>query len=692
MYQQQPPQAAWVNQPGYGMQQPQYIDPADNVRVWLIQNVNNQIVALANEHILSQRDAQLIINEFRNNIPFFMNILASETNNYTINFTDQNYLTAFIGRVIQQIKMNIDARRNQMAINQMSMGNQMSMPMRSIQSISMQPQLQPQQLQPQVMNQPNFGARTRTTQITPAQQEQIQQYADAIAQPIQETVPNDPIVSRYIKPSVNVLQSKTVSEEVIDVSEDIDNADMPLVLSRDMRTQFDETDKYTWPIALINKQFEIGRMDIPDATKKYLSTLSIEEEYWRSKGVEWVLENGLHVSMQSDDKQEARKYLPAISTQTSKKDSYTAVLPQGHILSKCDTDDITLIAVFQDNTLRRNIYHIHLTYDNVIAHELDFLEDCTNGGLAQLTLQSSGGNPTITPKEDGAGIAVSVDYAVLKVLRIPHKEMSEYFKSLDAILVDHDKSYTSRFGVMYTQITDLLGNMPKKYGDILEQFIVEMLNEAFSRTMRHIEAGVYSAPRISSWSNIHDLMVKDRHNRLKKAYNDYNAYLATVVYQTLYAILDGNLLDPSDPAQIEAALLHDAVADIVEEEYGSAFSTRDLTDVLNSDTPESKETLKKICDILESISVMSVAKTTCFTTVNMPYKHVKNHGGKMLLYPADNHMSDFEIVALSEFDYPNVFKDLIIIDRSKYTWIKGKPVPYFKLIYTLDKYIGCVFK
>ena len=650
----------------------------NNVESFIINAVNNQLIMLVRSNTINQQIGSMIMQQVKKNIQIFANELARATNNFQQN-TDNQSLTNFIGQVIQFIMNDLQQQanaqqmlQNNLAVNQMfngayaNNGNFFNQPA----SAPMVGMMDPNE-------QPAFGARIRRPKVNP----QVQQYANAVAAPIppQDTQPDPAVYARKRHEMEQIMAKK---EESLVPSTELLPDDAPIVLRKDCsQKEFDPEDKSTWPIDLINRYIDIDRSNEPAAVKKYRGDIAVSEEYWKSKGIIWSFDGGLEVSRMADAKREERQLLPEVSVQYTDLKDYKVTVKGDDLLSG-EVETTKIITEVQNNTVVRKIAYARINHDTVVPNFVSFIDMLTDGRLRDMYFTKQGAT-TVKMDEEDMSLGLSVSFETAQGIDIPFNMMELYYKSLQSICLKYTHDYMDKFEEFMDEMYDLLYDMPRRFSERLEKFIIKHLDDAISRHIISFEDGVPRPPHVKQWKDLYTLLKP--HKKYNYAYSEqYVQMLQAVIFQLMYALFSGSLLDPTTETDLNVIVDGIEVQDFIKYYHGDTLNTSDVEEWRNEGEDGTKK-LEKLQADLKKFAVITVERSILITDVAPKYRGDAD-GNELCFNLADNHLSRFDIMILNEFDYGGAVKDAVIVDNN-YHWLK-KPTAYFRLYKTLDNYIG----
>ena len=344
-----------------------------------------------------------------------------------------------------------------------------------------------------------------------------------------------------------------------------------------------------------------------------------------------------------------------------------------------------------------------MSHPDIVWHEMSYLEACGNGALKDLELRGTNGQITISPNQETKEIAVDIAYTTARVIRVPLDTLSPYLDQIKSITNKYLMSYEQEFTDFYEEITDLLYTMPRWISEKLDKFIVDYVNNMFSRNMRNLEKLSIRYPRINNWKNIEDLFEESPHNRLQKGLNinSYRRLLASFVYSSVVnsvvapAAVTSQLeiakkehIDDEDRQFLGLTILNPEVQKVLHAHLGSQFQKigEHIFDNQIKSEDVDMEHVRALCDALNTITIQPIAKNVCITTMVMDKAYIGAES-ELVMVPADKHLTPFETMVYTVLQQAEKFKDLMIIDRKDYTCLKG-PFAYYKLIQSIDAYIG----
>lgn len=666
------------NQP-IGYQNPIMISPNANVQQWVIDTANRLLLQLLNTGRATKDQVAFIGREIYNNLQACINAVAQDTNNFT-NLNDQVVTNTF-GKIIQFFvnkKINEDAAMNNAFINSMNNANMLSNAAGNINS-----GFNFNQTQNIPITKKSKGSGTQPRKAKYPINNQIQQYANALSTNNQNTN-NGKIID------INLSQQQVAKP--IAVSFVFDNElNSPIKLKFKQLLEFNPEKKNTWPNELNNEIDKINKLNIDENIKTYLNHCTISEIYWKSKGIDWSFEYGLDLSTTVKNKYEKRATCPvtAISITQKKeydKEGYTVTIDDKPFMD-CETDVIDLITLSQNNITKSNMVYAHLEKNDIVTSEKKFIADCVDGKINKIMLTKPN-EVAIDVIREKRNIALAINYELATGIDIPYNVLSECYPKFVKIIKKYDHIVSSgnitknELKEYIDEVVDCLYDLPRKWSEKIDKFIVEFLNEISSRYIKNLSLGVANGPYFNSCINVCDILKGNKYNLMNNA--EFVNRFSHLINNTLYSVFTGTILNPNVDTDLNIIIESENSKDLLYKYYGNYITCKDLIEWKeNTDTYDNKiEHLKKC---INNYSVITVSKSIMITDIVPNTKYAKEKD-IWTMYPNDNHLDPFEFVALRSVDDNNLISNILTVSDNKTMLVN--PIPYYKISYTFDDYIG----
>ena len=654
--------------------------PNANVQQWLKESTNNVLINLVNNtKQLTPQQATIIADRIDRNMNQFVQYMANATNNFSN--CHPNIVTQAIGQIVQYIynEMCKEAQQNAM-MNTVAMNNA-TLLSNAAGNFNINNSFgAPVNNNPLIINTSVGGgySRSRNRKNRDKINEQIQNHANAIAAPM-KTDNNQQVTGvNTIDPTKHVKTNVKKSELNI-----VDNSyESPIQLKHVPIKTFNPDDKTSWPVELIDKYMSIASLNASDALKNYLSKCAINETYWKSKGVQWYLDDSFEISNIVKEKYEERKNLPKTDIKSDILHDGYEVKIQDDTFMNCKTDSVsTITLVYEGDVLSRSsIVFAKLDKEDIVPNEVSFINECTNGQLTDVKLVKSG-FPTIDITA-AQNMAFVVNYDVSQVIDVPYKVFEEPYKQLCGVCNKYSKMYNQKFREFITEFIDCLYNMPRKWSERVDKFVTDILNESADRNMKNMTRGLAHAPHFNSFINIKDIIEGREYNLLAKE-SSFDKYFAVLIYNTLASIFNGVLLNPEVESDIDSIVDTIHGKELLIKYHGSDVASSDIAS-WKSDNDTFTNKINQLKKHLNHYSTITVNKNLLITDVVPNIKYVNNIN-VWCMYPPDNHLDAFEMMIIQTFNYGNCINDAVIIDGTDKTMFPGA---YFKLGSVFDRYIG----
>ena len=581
---------------------------------WIMENLYGQLQNLLNEQKINKEGANYILQLVEKNIQQFEQNLCAASNNYTNQ--DTSFYVSWFGNVIQygidmynqynNQRMVIQQTHNDMVFNQMASASNMPMqnynsyPAYNHANMSTPVSNNPLGIPDYIWNDPSnvywssVPMHLRPEHVRQAHANKNKMQNDHIQQPTQVTQQynnnNNAVISsntghisnnNYNNPDVQTNMSEqqamaqTIKHQMENdepivagglienkAAEKIISADDMIVLPKYDDNEFNPDDKYTWPMHLVDKYFELEKSDKNDMYKKFFSAMAVGSEYWKSKGIHWTVDDsGIKVNefVKAVDKKKDESPYSLKATATINHSNLDIVTKDGKLFNDLNATEIKQIDFTNGNVQNGTKRVIFAEYDDdhVYLDEIDCIKDVCDGSLKDAELvKRKTDDGEITPTginihDTFDGLVVGLNYNIAKQFDISSEIMEKYMSEIRSILATYEGGEDIlSFKSMYKKFVDYTKDkMIRRHSEDIEKYLIDRFNEVLFRNIKTLTKGAYVPPVISKYENILDLIKEDDYAaeyNLLIDYDNFKIVLCAHVFEELLNIFAGHVLNTEE--------------------------------------------------------------------------------------------------------------------------------------------------